>query len=159
MARNGVATSVGTHESGWKDTFFLPRNESVTFVAKFDDFADSDVTHPYMYHCHFAGHEDGGMMGQFIVAGTLATNQNTIDTEFNLYPNPAQDKLFINLSDTSTEIYYLTITTIEGRVAMMLPQPQWQNGIDISGLSSGVYIVQLMDKQTKSITNKKFIKK
>ena len=159
VARNGVATGVGTHESGWKDTFFLPRNESVTFVAKFDDFADADVTHPYMYHCHFAGHEDGGMMGQFIVAGTLATNQNTIDTEFGLFPNPAQDTLFINLSDTSTEIYYLTITTIEGRVAMMLPQPQWQNGIDISGLSSGVYIVQMMDKTTKSITTKKFIKK
>ena len=159
VARNGSATGVGTHESGWKDTFFLPRNESVTFVAKFDDFADADVTHPYMYHCHFAGHEDGGMMGQFIVNSTLATNQNTLDTDFSLYPNPAQDKLYINLSDASTEIYYLTITTIEGRIAMMLPQPQWQNGIDISSLSSGIYIVQMMDKQTKSVTTKKFIKK
>ncbi|WP_264521436.1 multicopper oxidase domain-containing protein [Flavobacterium sp. N1994] len=159
VARNGLATSVGTHENGWKDTFYLPRNESVTFVAKFDDFADADVTHPYMYHCHFAGHEDGGMMGQFIVTSTLATNQNTLNTDFNLYPNPAQYKLYINLSDASTEIYYLTITTIEGRTAMMLPQPQWQNGIDISSLASGIYIVQMMDKQTKSVTTKKFIKK
>ena len=159
VARNGLAASVGTHESGWKDTFFLPRNESVTFVAKFDDFADADVTHPYMYHCHFAGHEDGGMMGQFIVTGALGTNQNTLNTDFSLYPNPSNDRLFINLKDPDTEIYNITIATIEGRVAMMLPQPEWQNGIDISSLSTGIYLVQMMDKRTKSLTTKKFIKK
>lgn len=159
VARNGSATAVGTHESGWKDTFYLPRNESVTFVAKFDDFADSDVNHPYMYHCHFGGHEDAGMMGQFIVTGTMATNQNATNTNFSLYPNPANDKLFINLKDTATEIYYVTIATITGRVVMMLPQPEWQNGIDISSLEAGVYTFQMMDKQSKSITTKKFIKK
>lgn len=159
VARNGLAASVGTHESGWKDTFYLPRNESVTFVAKFDDFADADVTHPYMYHCHFAGHEDGGMMGQFIVTGSLGTNEVTPSTDFSLYPSPASDKLFINLSDASTEVYYITILTVAGRTVMMLPQPQWQNGIDISSLASGVYIVQLMDKKSKSITTKRFVKK
>jgi bilirubin oxidase len=159
VARNGSASAVGTHESGWKDTFYLPRNESVTFVAKFDDFADSDVNHPYMYHCHFGGHEDGGMMGQFIVTGTMATNQNPTNTNFSLYPNPANDKLFINLKDITTEIYYVTISTITGRVVMMLPQPEWQNGIDISSLEAGVYTFQMMDKQSKSVTTKKFIKK
>ena len=159
VARNGSATAVGTHESGWKDTFYLPRNESVTFVTKFDDFADSDVNHPYMYHCHFGGHEDAGMMGQFIVTGTMATNQNATNTNFSLYPNPANDKLFVNLKDTATEIYYVTIATITGRVVMMLPQPEWQNGIDISSLEAGVYTFQMMDKQSKSITTKKFIKK
>ena len=159
VARNGSATAVGTHESGWKDTFYLPRNESVTFVAKFDDFADSDVNHPYMYHCHFGGHEDAGMMGQFIVTGTMATNQNATNTNFSLYPNPANDKLFVNLKDTATEIYYVTIATITGRIVMMLPQPEWQNGIDISSLEAGVYTFQMMDKQSKSVTTKKFIKK
>ncbi len=159
VARNGVTTQVGTHESGWKDTFYLPRNESVTFIGKFDDFADADVNHPYMYHCHFAGHEDGGMMGQFIVTTALANNQNVQSTEFSLYPNPSNDKLFVNLQDASTDIYYVTIATIEGRIVMMLPQPEWQNGIDISSLASGVYTFQMMDKQTKSVTTKKFIKK
>ena len=159
VARNGVTTQVGTHENGWKDTFYLPRNESVTFIGKFDDFADADVNHPYMYHCHFAGHEDGGMMGQFIVTTTLANNQNVHSNEFSLYPNPATDKLYVNLKDTSTEIYYVTIATIEGRVVMMLPQPEWQNGIDISSLATGTYTFQMMDKQSKSVTTKKFIKK
>lgn len=159
VARNGNATAVGTHESGWKDTFYLPKNESVTFVAKFDDFADSDVNHPYMYHCHFGGHEDGGMMGQFIVSAPLSTNENVSSTAFSLYPNPANDRLFVNLKDASMEIYYVTISTIQGRVVMMLPQPEWKNGIDISSLEAGVYTFQMMDKQTKSVTTKKFIKK
>jgi blue copper oxidase len=159
VARNGVATAVGSHESGWKDTFYLPRNESVTFIGKFDDFADSDVNHPYMYHCHFGGHEDGGMMGQFIVSSNLATNQNLANTEFSLYPNPTTDRLFVNLKDSATQIYYVTITTLEGRVVMMLPQPEWQNGIDISSLETGTYLFKMMDKQTKNSTTKKFIKK
>jgi bilirubin oxidase len=159
VARNGVATNVGSHESGWKDTFYLPKNESVTFVAKFDDFADSDVNHPYMYHCHFGGHEDGGMMGQFIVTSALSNSQLETNTNFSLYPNPANDRLFIHLKDSATEIYYVTIATITGRIVMMLPQPEWQNGIDISSLEAGVYTFQMMDKQTKSITTKKFIKK
>jgi FtsP/CotA-like multicopper oxidase with cupredoxin domain len=159
VARNGVAANVGAHESGWKDTFYVPRNESVTFVGKFDDFADADVTHPYMYHCHFGGHEDGGMMGQFIVTSPLATDAFSSTNAFTLFPNPTSDKLFVALKDANTEIYYVTITTITGRIVMMLPQPQWQNGIDIASLESGVYVFQMMDKKTKSVTTQKFVKK
>jgi len=63
-----VARSSGDvelYEQGWKDTVYVPRNESVTFIAKFEDFASD--TDPFMYHCHMANHEDGGLMGQFLV--------------------------------------------------------------------------------------------
>ena len=152
-----AATGPADYESGWKDTFFISRNESVSFVCRFKDYADA--THPFMYHCHFAQHEDDGMMGQFVVTGTpLGTEMVSGSTKFKLYPNPANEKLFISLNDSTTEIYYITITSIEGRTVMMLPQPQWQNGIDISSLSPGTYLLQMMDKATKSITTKKFIK-
>ena len=159
VARNGSAANVGVHESGWKDTFYVPRNESVTFVGKFDDFADADVTHPYMYHCHFGGHEDGGMMGQFIVTAPLSNTIFSAKNAFTLFPNPSSDILFVALKDINTEIYYVTISTITGRVVMMLPEPKWQNGIDISSLETGVYIFQMMNKKTKSVTTQKFIKK
>jgi bilirubin oxidase len=148
---------VGAYESGWKDSFFIAINETVSFVCRFKDFADA--THPFMYHCHFAQHEDGGTMGQFVVTGTpLATETFPSSTKFKLYPNPVSDKLFITLNDPATEIYYLTVSTLEGRTVMLLPQPQWQNGIDVSGLAAGTYVLQLMDKRTKSVTTKKFIK-
>ena len=56
---------IPAHENGWKDTFSIQRNERVTFLAKFADFSSS--TWAYMYHCHMANHEDGGLMGQFLV--------------------------------------------------------------------------------------------
>jgi len=153
-----AATGPANYESGWKDTFFISKGESVSFVCRFKDYADA--THPFMYHCHFSQHEDDGMMGQFVVTGTPLGNTNyTPSTKFKLYPNPVDTKLFINLEDPLADIYYITITTLEGRVAMMLPQPQWQNGIDVSNLSTGVYVLKMMDKATKSITSKKFIKK
>ena len=65
VSRNGSSSAVKAYESGWKDTFYVPLNETVTFVAKFDETADA--TYPYMYHCHMVNHEDAGLMGQFVV--------------------------------------------------------------------------------------------
>lgn len=158
ISRSGgnIGTTVRAFEQGWKDSVWLPINGSVTFIAKFDDYSDS--TWPYMYHCHALTHEDEGMMGQFVVKSALGTTENQRTTAFSLYPNPTTDKLFIKLGDAETEIYYITITTLEGRVAIMMPKPQWENGIDISFLSSGVYLLKLTDEKTKSVTTKKFIK-
>lgn len=155
VARNGLATSVGTHESGWKDVIYLPRGENATFVAKFDDYADP--IHPFMYHCHFSNHEDDGMMGQFVVTGTTGINPSD-RIEYSLFPNPVKDKLFVKLNDEKNTIYYITILNLNGRTLMMLPQPETQKGIDISTLPKGMYVIQLMDKNTKSIYSQKFIK-
>ncbi len=62
VSANGLAAS---YESGWKDTVYVPRNETVSVIARYDDFASN--TNPFMFHCHFLQHEDGGMMGQFRV--------------------------------------------------------------------------------------------
>ena len=62
VTTNGLAAP---YESGWKDTVYIPRGESVSLLMKFDDFASN--VNPYMFHCHFMNHEDGGMMGQFVV--------------------------------------------------------------------------------------------
>ena len=158
ISRSGgnIGTTLRAYEQGWKDSIWLPIGGTVVFIAKFDDYADS--TWPYMYHCHALTHEDEGMMGQFVVTSSLSTNQNMLNTDFSLYPNPATDLLYINLKDTDTEIYYVTITSITGRVVMMLPQPEWQNGIDISSLAAGTYILNMKDKQYKSTTARKFIK-
>ena len=56
---------VRDYEKGWKDTLYIFKDETVEFVAKFDDFASTE--HPFMYHCHMANHEDEGLMGQFLV--------------------------------------------------------------------------------------------
>jgi FtsP/CotA-like multicopper oxidase with cupredoxin domain/arylsulfatase A-like enzyme len=69
LTRNGVAPPAA--EQGWKDVVLVKANETVRFIAKFDDYAD--ITHPYMYHCHISLHEDEGMMGQFVVGSTAVS--------------------------------------------------------------------------------------
>lgn len=157
LTRNGVAPA--SYEQGWKDVVLVKSNETVRFIAKFDDYADA--THPFMYHCHISLHEDEGMMGQFVVTG--GTNAAVQDpkphpAEFMLTPNPANDKLSITLPDPTTEVYYITVTNVNGRALLMMPQPEVQSGIDISSFAPGVYFVQLMDKKTKTVSVRKFIK-
>lgn len=150
--------TVAAYEDGWKDVLYLPIGSSATFVAKFDDYADS--IHPFMYHCHFSPHEDGGMMGQFVVVNnpTAINEPQQAAKDFSLYPNPSADKLYISLNDPAEEVYYIRINNAVGRTIYMLPRPQFQNGIDISNLSAGVYFLQLTDEKTKITTTKKFVK-
>ena len=61
----GNNAGVKAYEDGWKDVLFVGQNQTVSFITKFDGFASN--SNPFMYHCHFPGHEDGGLMGQFVV--------------------------------------------------------------------------------------------
>ena len=63
LSRNGRPPS--PQEMGFKDTVKVGPGETVRFIMRFENFADSE--HPYMYHCHILEHEDNGMMGQFVV--------------------------------------------------------------------------------------------
>ncbi|MCH7984869.1 MAG: multicopper oxidase domain-containing protein, partial [Chloroflexi bacterium] len=63
LTRNGSAPP--ENERGWKDVVLVKPGEIVRIIAQFSDFADPDT--PFMYHCHILEHEDGGMMGQFVV--------------------------------------------------------------------------------------------
>ena len=69
LDRNGVAPE--PYESGWKDTVLVGRGETVRVIMAFEHYANEEV--PFMFHCHILQHEDGGMMGQFIVVDPEAS--------------------------------------------------------------------------------------
>ena len=160
LTRNGVAPPAA--ENGWKDVLLVKSNETVRFIAKFEDYADS--LHPFMYHCHIALHEDDGMMGQFvvknptvgIVEGTSTVQQRPL---FSVYPNPAFNKLFFNNNGSDQGVYYVRITNILGKTMYMLPKPEVQNGIDISNLPVGIYFAQVIFDKTFETQTLRFIKK
>ncbi len=81
-------------ESGWKDTVRVDPGETVRFMTQFTTYANSTI--PYMYHCHILEHEDGGMMGQFVVADpavelnqkqSLVARDNLANTTLPLLPD------------------------------------------------------------------------
>jgi blue copper oxidase len=155
LSINGAAPPAA--QAGWKDVVFIPAQQTVRFIAKFDDFADK--LHPFMYHCHIALHEDEGMMGQFVVTSTTGTNdiKNEV-VDYNVYPNPANTRIYVKFADANTSVYYVKIINSVGRTMYMLPRPQLEDGIDISHFASGVYFMQLTDDKTKQVTTQKFIK-
>jgi bilirubin oxidase len=161
LSVNGVAPVPA--QAGWKDVVFIPgktggQNTVVKFIAKFEDYADT--LHPFMYHCHISLHEDEGMMGQFIVKGNPASGTNEAalaPVDFILYPNPAQDRLFVQFADPDVQAYYIRITDALGRTLYMLPQPDLHNGLDVSKLKPGVYFLECRDAQTKKSLSKRFV--
>ena len=131
--------------------------ETVRFIAKFEDYADSQ--HPFMYHCHIALHEDEGMMGQFVVTdnGSGLQENNAESLDFNVVPNPAHGKIFLYSNQELPKPYYVKILNAVGKTVRMLPQPDITQGISIEGLASGVYYLIFTEPKTKVETTRKFI--
>jgi FtsP/CotA-like multicopper oxidase with cupredoxin domain len=56
-----TTTPPGLHETGPKDTAFVPGPGITRFKATFDRRSR------YIWHCHFVDHEDHGMMRPWLV--------------------------------------------------------------------------------------------
>ncbi len=79
------------------------------------------------------------------------------DTLFSIYPNPAQNELFITSKNTLGNLS-LKIFNIEGKLlSTQTLEVVKQTSIDVSQLKSGIYFLNIED-ENGNITIKKFIK-
>ncbi len=138
LTRNGVVPPV--NEQGRKDVVLVKPQETVRFIAKFEDFTSDTV--PYMYHCHLLTHEDGGMMGQFIVTNVLSVNENFIDDKFRIYPNPSKGLINIEFNIDS-EVDDIFIYDNLGRIIYSTIIKN-ENSISVKGLRNGVFYIKLI---------------
>lgn len=151
---NGVPPSAS--QAGRKDVVLVPAgNGVVRFITKFETFCND--TAKYMYHCHMLTHEDGGMMGQFVVTcpgGSIGLDENngTLRSMI-LYPNPVSNSLEIKTE--SSEATTFKITDAIGKTVMQGVIVGKDQKIDVSGLKNGVYFFQIGNK---SSNNYKLIK-
>jgi hypothetical protein len=108
------------------------------------------------------GYSDYASIGYYQITGSYPLSTVSINEQqasnFSLYPNPANDELYIAFSDASKQVASVKITDALGRIVYQLSKPQLQNGIDISQLASGIYLLQVADEQTKIPAVQKFIK-
>jgi bilirubin oxidase len=139
------------NEQGRKDVVLVKAQETVRFIAKFDDFANDTI--PYMYHCHMLTHEDDGMMGQFVVSSTI--NVEEINESINelLYPNPTEN--YIKLNELN-QFEYALIYNANGKLVKRIAKPEGL--INVQNFSAGFYFLQLQGKGT-DIKTYKFLKK
>lgn len=88
----------------------------------------------------------------------LATDDLSIDSRgINIYPNPAQDKLFLSTSE-GTHLVQLTIFDYTGKALYRAASKNYKafHEIDLSTLTKGIYIVK-MTFENGSYSERKFI--
>ena len=147
LDRNGNPPPL--NEQGRKDVVLLAPFETVRFIAQFDDFESDTV--PYMYHCHMLPHEDGGMMGQFIVSSTVNVEEQINKNGVKIFPNPTNNYLYL---ESKSEINSVQIFDVSGRELAVQLQ---ENKLDVSFLKNGVYFIAIHNHEGVVIS--KFIKK
>ncbi|MBP1630547.1 MAG: Flagellar hook-length control protein FliK [Bacteroidetes bacterium] len=100
----------------------------------------------------------GDIYGAFIPSSTSSlTPIRTGEEIYTIYPNPASDK--VNIVITNNKIYKsLNIYNILGRRVITQSINQDKTQVDVSGLSTGVYFIQLSDGNNNK-THKLVIKR
>ncbi len=146
LDRNG--TPPAPNEAGRKDVVLVKPQETVRFITRFETFANDSV--PYMYHCHMLPHEDGGMMGQFVVSKNVAVPEYAFDGTYNLYPNPSQDNAIITTSDRilRVQIYNGLGKLVPAGVELS------ENQAVIRNLTPGIYMIRVTTENNPNMVRK-----
>ena len=167
LDRNG--NQVPLNERGRKDVVLVEPMETLRFITKFEDFANSTV--PFMYHCHLLTHEDDGMMGQFLVTSPTdvrEVNSSLLPINFSLdqnYPNPFNPSTVINYQiPVSSHVTLKVFDILGNEIATLVDEfksaGSYNSTFSIQNyqLSSGVYFYQLKAGQFVSTKKLLFLK-
>jgi bilirubin oxidase len=134
---NGVAPP--PELAGRKDVILVPGGQgTVRLITKFEDFANDSV--PYMYHCHMLTHEDGGMMGQFIVYDPNSSVDELQNNELTIFPNPASDE--IQLYGEPKNIQFAICDFLGKEVQRGFIRDD--SKINIQNLPAGIYSIEVI---------------
>lgn len=137
--------SPGPEEMGRKDVVLVPPQDSVTFITKFEDFADSLT--PYMYHCHILMHEDAGMMGQFVVKPLVTgMKEQAIDKDMFVYPNPATTEITIGFRQKTQKTYQVKIIDLAGKEVF---NEDNVSVINVGNWAKGMYFMEVFKDDMK----------
>jgi blue copper oxidase len=138
------------YEAGKKDVVLVMPQQSVSFITKFEDFAD---TIPYMYHCHLFHHEDDGMMGSFVVLDSTSLFINDKKQEvFSYYPNPiSEGKLNLVFSEFLGPLQYKFVN-IQGQEIKrgIMHVVDTRASLSTNGMDPGLYNLILVSRNSVS---------
>ena len=93
-----------------------------------------------------------GMSGFYIHTGTMAlevAGVSATNGTMDVYPNPAKDKVTVNISGNRSKNSELNVSDLTGRVLIRVPMDNDKAVIDMSSLASGMYMVTYSDDERK----------
>jgi len=89
-------------------------------------------------------------------SGNVPEQKN--NQEINIYPNPVQNIVNIEIISQKTKYFDIEIYNIQGKLIFMKQYKTSPLSIDISNLSNGIYMLKIKDENGNIIKNDKIIK-
>lgn len=86
----------------------------------------------------------------------LIVDENELLT-INVYPNPCTDVMNVTYEGTNEHLYNFQVTDVAGRVYDVARNGE--NQMDVSGLSTGTYLLKITNTQTNKLSVRQFVKK
>ena len=74
---------------------------------------------------------------------TILSNADFTENNVLIYPNPANEKVFVKIENSTDAISQIRLLDALGKVVFQNRDVQNQTEIDISGLSKGVYLIEI----------------
>lgn len=90
--------------------------------------------------------------------GTDNLKENLTE-KWSIYPNPADETLFLDVKTLSGEAMNVTLTDITGKTVLREQVRENVNTISLSGLPQGMYFVQLYTHSGSSLGSHKLLKR
>ena len=87
---------------------------------------------------------------------TSVNEINNTKAQIHIYPNPANNKLFVNTRQTNLQNTTVSIYNIQGQQLLQQNIRQSQTEIDIQNLSKGIYIIKVLNGN--EVMQGKFVK-
>lgn len=89
-------------------------------------------------------------------SGNVPEQKN--NQEINIYPNPVQNIVNIEIISQKTKTHNIEIYNIQGKLIFMKQYKTSPLSIDISDLSNGIYMLKIKDENGNIIKNDKIVK-
>ncbi|HRG60061.1 MAG TPA: multicopper oxidase domain-containing protein [Bacteroidia bacterium] len=151
LDRNGLPPM--PNEAGRKDVVFVLPGDTVRFITKFEDFADTVI--PYMYHCHILMHEDDGMMGQFIVhPNAVGLDKNFTSDDIAFFPNPFHESATIKFAKQPNDATLILENVFGQRIIEIKNINTQTYNLKNNQFSSGIYMLRIAENNQTVITKK-----
>lgn len=144
------------------ETFYVGWVQNANFFMNVGFDANTNNGSKMFYKVTAEGWKQSIMQGSLMIrpvfsdeilsTGIRSNKNSTI--QFKLYPNPAQDQLFIDIKDHSILNYQVEVIDLLGRNLITLPQSP--TTINLDNLSKGIYLLKLTDLRSGKSSSKRF---
>ena len=154
----GSVTGAGIYGYGEEATLVATPNEGYKFI----NWTENDTIVSEEAEFAFTVTENRNFVANFVSTESI----DELTASFRLYPNPVNDKLYIETETEVEEVFIFDVygrqqSTVNSQRSTVNSQRSTVNGqqstVDVSNLNAGVYFVMI--KTSEGVVTKRFVKK